>query len=387
MNEVQRRITRRMRRSWLAVVIVVPAALGVAWAALERSPGSGPSAPARVLTVLTRTLVAETGYQVPRLFTGQVEAARNSAVGFELDGMVAGIAVEEGDRVTAGQVLATLDSARLQARHNERAAALESADARLALARSTHRRIAGLVERKHASGQELDEARENRRALRAEVALARARLDSIAVELDKSRLLAPFDAVVTRRMVDEGRVLSAGQPVLELQETAPPEARVGVSRQLAATLVPGRRYPVSVNGRELVGVLRAVLPVRDRPTRSVEVILSLEVDPPALRSGDLVRLQLSRPVAAPGFWVPLDALTEGRRGTWSVYVASAADGIHRVERRSVQVLHQQGGQVYVQGALQVGEQLIDAGLHRVVPGQPVVAIDSETRGAGLESGS
>ena len=204
MNEIQGRINRRIRRSWLAVVTVVPAALGVAWAALERGPDSGLSAPvqARVLTVLTRTLVAETGYQVPRLFTGQVEAARSSAVGFELDGLVAGIAVEEGDRVTAGQVLATLDSARLQARRAELAAALESASARLALARITHRRIAGLVEHKHASAQELDEARENQRALQAEVALARARLDSIAVELDKSRLTAPFDAVVTRRMVD-----------------------------------------------------------------------------------------------------------------------------------------------------------------------------------------
>lgn len=89
MNEIQRRKNRRIRRPWLAVVTVVPAALGVAWAALERGPDSGLSAPAqaqaRVLTVLTRTLVAETGYQVPRLFTGQVEAARSSAVGFELD--------------------------------------------------------------------------------------------------------------------------------------------------------------------------------------------------------------------------------------------------------------------------------------------------------------
>ena len=135
MNEIQRRKNRRIRRSWLAVVTVVPAALGVAWAALERGPDSGLSAPAqaRVLTVLTRTLVAETGYQVPRLFTGQVEAARSSAVGFELDGLVAGIEVEEGDRVTAGQVLATLDSARLQARRTELAAALESASARLAI--------------------------------------------------------------------------------------------------------------------------------------------------------------------------------------------------------------------------------------------------------------
>ena len=281
MNEIQRRKNRRIRRSWLAVVTAVPAALGVAWAALERGPDSGLSAPvqARVLTVLTRTLVAETGYQVPRLFTGQVEAARSSAVGFELDGLVAGIAVEEGDRVTAGQVLATLDSARLQARRAELAAALESASARLALARITHRRIAGLVEHKHASAQE------NQRALQAEVALARARLDSIAVELDKSRLTAPFDAVVPRRMVDEGRVLSAGMPMLELQEAASPEARVGVSRQLAATLVPGRRYPISVNGRELVGVLRAVLPVRDGATRSVEAILSLDADLPALRLG------------------------------------------------------------------------------------------------------
>ena len=403
MSELHKRAGWRQWWPSLVAVALVPTAVGVAWATLNEGPvtasgsASAAEARARPLTVLTRELVAATGYQVLRQFTGQVEAARSAAVGFELDGLVARVAVEEGERVAAGQLLATLDDARLRATRAERVAALAAAEARLALARITHRRIEGLVGRKHASAQELDQARENRHALRAELALAQARLDSIAVELDKTRLRAPFDAVVIRRRVDEGRVLSAGVPVLELQAIAAPEARVGITRRMAETLIPGQRYPVTINGRELFGVLRAVLPLHDGRTRSVEAILVLDVTSPALRSGDLVRLALARPVAAPGFWVPLDALTEGRRGTWSIYVLGGAlvstgeagtrgdEGLQRIERRSVQLLHQQGDRAYVQGALEVGEALVEAGLHRVVPGQAVIASARAPRIAALAS--
>jgi hypothetical protein len=94
--------------------------------------------------------------------------------------------------------------------------------------------------------------------------------------------------------------------------------------------------------------------------------------------GDLARLALERPVETPGFWVPLGALAEGDRGVWTNYVAVPLDGgeqdgeaTHMIEARAVEVLYEREDRVYVRGAIDAGERVVVAGLHRIVPGQTV----------------
>ncbi len=94
----------------------------------------------------------------------------------------------------------------------------------------------------------------------------------IDVDLAKTELTTPFDGIVTRRMVDEGQVLSAGAPVLELQEDAVPEIRVGVGGTLARTLRAGEGYQPTVNDEAIGARLRAVLPLRSARSRSVDAL-------------------------------------------------------------------------------------------------------------------
>ena len=69
-----------------------------------------------------------------------------------------------------------------------------------------------------------------------------------------------------------------------------------------------------------------------------------------------------------GFWIPLTGLIDGLRGVWNVFVIGEDN---QVERRSVQVLFANNQQAYVTGAISEGEQVIESGLHRLVPGQTV----------------
>jgi multidrug efflux pump subunit AcrA (membrane-fusion protein) len=107
-----------------------------------------------------------------------------------------------------------------------------------------------------------------------------------------------------------------------------------------------------------------------------------------LRPGNLAELRLSKEVAAEGFWLPLTALSEGMRGLWQALVVepepdtAADDEVGQVEAsaqassrrgrlvsRSIQVLHTDRERVFVRGALQPGDLVVTAGLHRLVPGQ------------------
>ncbi len=84
--------------------------------------------------------VASTEYQVRREFIGRVEATRQSQVGFELGGELRRVHVDEGDTVSAGAVLAQLDTARLEARLAEAQAAFEQAESAQKLAIRTFER-------------------------------------------------------------------------------------------------------------------------------------------------------------------------------------------------------------------------------------------------------
>lgn len=315
---------------------------------------------------------AAEGYSVRRKFVGRVEASRESDVGFELAGLVAGINVVEGDRVVQGQALALLDTALLKARRNELVTSRARAQADLDLARSTRQRVNELNARDFASSQSRDEARESFNAAAASLANAESAIASVDVQIRKGQLTAPFDAVVANRFVDEGTVISPGAPVLRLLENTRPEARIEVAGDSLGELVVGQVYELEIGSRVTSGRLRALRPERDDITRGVDALFTLELPFESVRRGDLVRLTVQERIVEPGFALPLSALTESARGLWAVYVAEPdGKGAAVLSRRQVELLHHDGESVFVRGTLKSGDAVVTEGLHRLVPGQSV----------------
>ncbi len=343
---------------------------------------SAPVGERTALLVDVETAVPAPGYAIEREFVGRVEAARQSQVGFELGGQLDRLAVDEGDEVVAGQLLATLDTARLEARLLEARATLEQAISSRDLATRSYERVAEANDAGAIAGQELDIALEGANAARANVAAAAARVKSVEVDISKSRLVAPYDAVVVARRADEGNIVAAGFAVLHLQELAPPEVRIGVAGELAASIAPGDTETITIDNREVSATVRAVLPVRDPATRTVDVILTLPASSGAV-PGDLARLAVEQDIAEEGFWLPTNALAEGSRGLWTANVVLPLEGseiasngaTHVVEPRAVEVLYKDGDQVFVRGAIRAGDEYITSGTQRIVPYQQVRVAD------------
>jgi RND family efflux transporter MFP subunit len=322
-------------------------------------------------------------YDVQRRYAGQTVASRTSQLGFKQAGEIEQIDVDIGDRVIAGQALARLDGAALQAGVEQAEAAVELSAANVQavraatqLKRNTEERFRELLRKGHVSDQQYDEQALSLDAqsasldvARAELERAKAQLRAARVALDEASIHAPFAGVIQRRQFDEGSQVGPGQAVFTLIETSHPEAHVGIPVSVAPSLAANSMYEFAWEGRTMVGRLVTVLPEVDAASRTQTAVFGLDTEAAVVPLGSVIELELTQSVPTRGFWVPISALTASDRGLWGIYVVNDAA---ETERRLVEVIHSESERAYVRGTLADGEQIVATGVQRIVPGQAVV---------------
>ncbi|QNU64253.1 efflux RND transporter periplasmic adaptor subunit [Vreelandella titanicae] len=324
-----------------------------------------------LLQVSTKALEQAEQLQRDVRLTGRVVARQSVSLAFEPAGRVSAVSADRGDAVAQGDVLATLDTRRLESRLAEVAARSEEARASLALAQRQEEREAQLNQNNFASRTALDQARTDRLTLQARLAALAAERDSLTADLDDSTLKAPFGGRVIERHVSVGSLVSSGTTAFDLIDVEQLEAHLGLPAALAATFTPGEAVELMVNGEEVSGKVRARLPQVDSDSRTQTLVVSLETPDHAV-PGDLAELRYKITEPANGYWVPLDSLQAADRGLWNVLVAEPLENDHyRVAQASVELLHSEGDQAFVRGTLASGMRLITGGTHRVTPGQQV----------------
>ena len=390
--------SRRKRFAAAAVVVAAALIAGYLLSGEEAAPPPEADAAAMAGNMETRTFLPvktepvrlEEAYEVRERFSGRVVSQRISDIGFDRGGLLAGVSVDEGDAVAKGDVVAALDSTHVKARRGELAADLRHSQANIEATAARHKLASTTVKRRHKllasnniSKQRYDEALYEEEALVGELAALsaavgriRAQIRTLDVEIAKSSLRAPFSGSVTARYVDEGRALNAGEAVLQIVDNEAMEARIGVPVRVAGDLEKGRRYDIEIEGEIFPATLRSILDVVDPRTRTVTVILVVEAPRGRVRSGQHALLVLGRKVQQPGFWVPITALTGSRRGLWGIYVlAPVSDDrkVMRLERRELQLVHSEVDRAFVRGTIENGDRVVVTGLHRIVPGQLVLA--------------
>lgn len=239
-----------------------------------------------VVEVSATVTAADAGLEAAR-----VVPVQEADVATRTAGVVARMAVQVGDRVPAGALLARLDAADVDAR-------IVGAEARAELALRTFTRIENLARDGAASQQELDEAR-------AALAAAKAGVDEAGAQGAYVEIRAPFAGVVTARMADAGDLATPGQPLLRLAGEA-----VKVVAELPASRVGnvnvGDGVTLSTDSGVTEGVVRRVVPALDGASRRFTV----EVEPSSregLMAGAFVRLGLEGGGGSTR-WIPLDAL-------------------------------------------------------------------------------
>ncbi len=337
----------------------------------------------RALPVRTAEVVMEKGYHARRTFTGRAVPGRVSRMAFELGGTINDIRVDLGSLVRRGEVVAALDTARLDAQRAQLLAEQDEVSARLELAERTLKRARETFSQGHASAQRLDEAEANAISLRASEKRLTAAIAALDVDIAKSSILAPFDGVITTRLLDEGTVVSPGTNVLEISESARMEAHIGMPPEYARAVKEGA--PVDLrDGRrtDISGaVVRSIVPVIEGETRTMMVTFDLPRERAA--RGELITAVVDDWQEASGAWLPLGALSSDVRGLWRVYkIIDGANGLH-VRFENVQILYTDRNRVFVTGTISDGDKVISDGIERLAPGQRVTVLpagDAASRG-------
>lgn len=351
----------------LAVIALTAGGIALLHARSGSEPGAVANPPIAVDAVplaLTDTLVTNSSY------AGRLEPARETALAFERAGLVLTVLVDEGDTVKEGEIVARLDTDKLRARRDELLAQRRELEARLDLAKATLSRQAELNDRGWSPQQRLDEASFGAAELEAAIERLEAGIRSIDIDIEKSDLKAPFTGTIAARSVDEGAVVASGAPVVTLLETGRSLVRIGVAVDAQHALTPGTEYPLTANGVELAGRLIAVRPDLETGTRTATALFEID-GPTALPFGEIVELTLEQSVPMTGAWVPVEALTEGEKGLWTVFVVRPGDDGDVVRRDAVEVLHVSGDRAYVGGAFADGTMVVTDGVNRLAAGQRV----------------
>ena len=324
-------------------------------------------------------VAAVTYRQQPRFtreanYLGIIRAGSDSAVGFEVAGVLTSMIATEGMRVAPDEVLAQLGTDRKQARLDAAAATLERVSTERAQADARAERIARLVEDGSASQQDYDDARYAAQALAAAQSTAVAQRQSAQLELEKSTLRAPYEAVVAERLLQVGAVVAPGTPVLRLVTATGREAHVGVPADVARRLVPGNSYPLVLQGEQVTAELRSIRDDLDPATLTVGAVFDLPAST-AVAVGESATLQIAETVDSAGGWLPISALLEAPRGLWDVLtITPDVEDRLRAQRESVEILYTRGNKVFVRGTLANESAVVASGLQRISPGDLVEPI-------------
>ncbi|MEL6829052.1 MAG: efflux RND transporter periplasmic adaptor subunit [Pseudomonadota bacterium] len=313
---------------------------------------------------------AQTSFEIDERFSGLVTPARSSALGFTSGGRIDELYVDVGDRVAAGAILAKLDTRGLSAQLASAQASVAEAVATHSLAVTTVDRQRRLAANGHVSLQAVDEAAAQADTARARIEAARANASALRVQISLATITAPFAGVVTQRFADEGVIANPSQSIFELVERDQLEARIGLTQELARTMVPGAAYELTGAKGEVSTTLRSVTGVIDRNLRTVTAVFDI-LDPASTTPGEVVRLGVEQTIEERGSWVPVSALAETERGLWSVYVVRQSNGVATAVPDNVEVIHSDGERAYVRGGLRDGDLIVIDGLHRITPGQRV----------------
>lgn len=350
-------LERHLMRLWPLLLIL----------ALWLIAGCSPQAtalPPQALTVTTIT-VAEAEHAPQRSFNGRVVAPDLTQLAFRIDGKLDQLRIRPGQRVEAGQLIATLvDRTQQQA--------LTDANARFSLIERQLQRARQLQRQGSVSDAELDELQANWR-------LARANLKAAQARLNYTQLTAPFTGVVAEVYKEQFETLSPGEPVASLYRADRLDVQIPVPDSLLTQIDP-TSPSIGYTPEARIEGLPAPIAMRylehtlelDPKTRAFQLWLSVPADGLEWRPGlpasvtvDMARAGLSLPQ---GVRVPLTALSAGELPgqfrAWKV----AQNRVVPVDV-TVSAITQAGA--LISHGLRAGDTLVVSGLSRLEAGMAV----------------
>lgn len=312
-----------------------------------------PHAPTSLPATTVRARVVESK---KRLATedvvGTVRARLRSVIEAKVSGKVDQLPVVPGQQVKTGELLAHIDAREVQARLDQAVAVRQQAEADL-------KRAASLLAQKILAQSEFDSAQ-------AKSLVAQASVTEAETLLGYTKVVAPFDGIITRKHADVGDLAAPGKPLLEMEDSQTLRLEADVPEAVVSKVSLGDKLVVRIAAIEtdLEGTVSEIAPAADPVSRTFLVKLDLPTKA-GLRAGQFGRVAM--PIGeVPGLRVPVSSIiTRGQMEI--VFVAADSHATLRLVKTGKRI----DDEIEIISGLRPGEKVVTEGAMDLTDGQPV----------------
>lgn len=353
-----------MRSHKTSIAILTAAALSIVLTGCEKEGVASSSQHVQSRPALILTLQGQALTQTS--FTGLVRSSQRAELAFKQSGKLASMTVQEGDKVSRGQILATLDDAELKT-------ALNSANVEFKQAQTDFDRGNKIFSTSQAiSRSDLDQLKVKRDLAANKVAKAQQ-------DLANASLNAPFDGTVAQKLVNNFATVQPNQPVYVVHNPANLEVVINVPGKLFLEPNAGQRAVAEIEG--LAGqsfglTYRYYAADADLLSQTYQVVLGFDDTSAAnLLPGMNAKVYPVVDSAAQNqnLLVPVDAVVPSNTGSQFVWLVNADSS---VAKRSISVGNILGDKIQVTDGLSPGDRIVVAGVHALTEGMKVHPMQS-----------
>lgn len=317
--------------------------------------GSPPALPASASRseLATMAIAAET-VRREQAWDGVVEAINQATMSAQTAGRILELPYDVNDYVEAGAVIVKFSNVEQLSTQRRAEAQIASAQATFNEAQANYQRIAEIFARKLVAKAQLDQAVAQRDGARAALQAAQAAQREASQLVDYTVVRAPYSGYVTKRYVQVGESVQAGQPLiaglslvgLRVDVQVPQSAIDAIRRYNAADVL------LDAEGSKRLGVSKlTIFPYADAETHTFSVRADLPAEASGLYPGMTVKIAFNVGEAQ-RFLIPESALVQ-RSEVSGVYVIAE----NRASLRQIRLGHRFGDRVEVLAGLQAGDKI------------------------------
>ena len=377
------------RLTWLVAAIVPVVLLSACSgdAASDASPAAGAAGagrgrgPAAAIMVTTASAV-EKPMPVQVRVVGNVEASSSVDIRSQVSGELVSVGFEEGDDVTAGQVLFTLDPRPFDVALKQAEAALARTTAEAKGARAIFNRSEELFKKGLLPRSEREETNTDVAVADAAVSAAAAELEDAKLQLTYAKIVAPVAGRTGALLVHPGSLVRANDTaaLVVINQVAPAYVTFAIPARLLPQIGGGRARALKVQAvpagsadTPVTGTVSFVDNTVDQATDSVRVKAMFTNRDRRLWAGAFVDVTLQLAVERHAVVVPNASVQASQQGQF-VYVVKADN---TVEARPVKVGWIDRDEAVVESGVKAGETVVTDGQLRLTPGAKVSAKPAE----------
>lgn len=288
-------------------------------------------------------------------YSGTIEADNTVALGFSVPGRIVSVNVQEGQHITTGQLLATIETTTYKN-------AFDIANAGLEQANDNYKRLNELYTK--GSLPERDFI-----AVKVAVAQAIANKNLAAKNLADTKLYAPFTGIITTKSTEKGASAAPGIPVFTIMKTDKVYATVAIAESEIAKFKIGTAAKVKIASinETFEGKISILNPSADLTTRTFEAKVLLNNQKGNLLPGMISDIKIETGSTIDAITIPADAIV---RDADDIIYAFVVEN-NRAIRKRVSLGNFRGEEVIVIDGLKTGDKVIISGQRKLKDGQTV----------------